>query len=169
MHIRLATALDSQSVGEIRAAAWKQAYRDFMPAEFLESLNPAANLDGLRATLNSKQPRFLMTVAEIDNICVAFSILGKPRYPAPESVAELWALNVQPEHWRKGIGRRLVSAALSDARGQGYAQLELWCINGNLAASRLYEESGFTLTGQHRTTTNLTGEPLHELAYQCKL
>jgi RimJ/RimL family protein N-acetyltransferase len=44
--------------------------------------------------------------------------------------------------------------------------VELCCINGNNAACRLYEESGFTLTGQRRTTTNLTGNPLDELAYQ---
>lgn len=48
----------------------------------------------------------------------------------------------------------------------GYATVELWCISGNNVARRLYEESGFKLTGQSRTTSNLTGNPLHELAYQ---
>jgi GNAT superfamily N-acetyltransferase len=166
MLIRPATSLDAQSVGEIRVAAWKHAYQDFMPAEFLESLNPAANLDAMKLSLDSKPQPFLMTVAEVNGTCVGFSILGRPRYQAPESVVELWAMNVHPTHWRKGIGRRLVSVAISDARRQGYATVALWCISGNNAASRLYEESGFTLTGERRTTTNLTGNPLDELAYQ---
>jgi GNAT superfamily N-acetyltransferase len=166
MLIRPANSLDAESVGEIRVAAWKRAYLKFMPAEYLESLDPTANLDALRSALESRPQPFLMTVAEVNSTCVGFSILGRPRYQAPESVAELWAMNVHPAHWRKGIGRRLVSVALSDARNQGYAMVELWCINGNNAACHLYEESGFTFTGQRRTTTNLTGNPLDELAYQ---
>lgn len=166
MLIRPATSLDAQSVLEIRVAAWKQAYRDFMPAEFLDSLNPTANLDAMQSDLGSKSPPFHMTVAEVHGICVGFSVMGRPRYQAPESVVELRALNVHPAHWRKGVGNRLVSAALSDARNQGYAMVELWCINGNDAACRLYEEAGFTLTGQRRRTTNLTGNPLEEVAYQ---
>jgi RimJ/RimL family protein N-acetyltransferase len=47
--------------------------------------------------------------------------------------------------------------------------VELWCIHGNNAASRLYEECGFTRSGQRRTTTNLTGNALDELAYQYAL
>jgi len=166
MLIRPATSLDAQSVGEIRVAAWKHAYQAFMPAEFLESLNPAANLDAMKLRLDSQPRPFLMTVAELNGACVGFSILGRPRYQSPESVAELWAMNVHPTYWRKGIGRSLVSVALSDARSQGYATVELWCITGNNAASRLYEESGFTQTGQRRTTTNLTGSPLDEQAYK---
>lgn len=51
-----------------------------MPAEFLESLNPAANLDAMKLRLDSQPQTFLMTVAEVNGTCVGFSILGRPRY-----------------------------------------------------------------------------------------
>lgn len=166
MLIRPAISLDAQAIGEIRVAAWKHAYRNFMPAAFLDSLSPSANMEAMKSALDSQPQPLLMTVAEISGACVGFSVMGPPRYQAPDSVVELWALNVHPAHWRRGIGRGLVSVALSNARRQGYAMVELWSINGNDPASRLYETSGFMRTGQRRTTTNLTGNPLDELAYQ---
>ena len=169
MHIRTATPLDAQSIGDIRVAAWKHAYREFMPAEFLDSLDPSANLDALRSALQSNPQPFHMTVAEVDDACVGFSIIGKPRYQAPESVAELWAINVYPTHWRGGVGRRLVSEALAQARVKGISAVELWCIEGNSPAARLYEMIGFQATGLSKTTSGLTGRPLTELAYQYAL
>jgi len=169
MHIRTATPLDAQSIGDIRVAAWKHAYREFMPAEFLASFDPSANLDALRSALQSNPQPFHMAVAEVDGACVGFSIIGKPRYPAPDSLAELWAINVHPTHWRGGIGRRLVSEALAQARFKGFAVVALWCIEGNTPAARLYEMIGFQPTGLRKTTAGLTGSPLTELAYQYAL
>lgn len=166
MRIRLATPHDAAAIGDIRVAAWRQAYGAFMPAAFLAALDPSANLDALRLALESTPPPFRMTVAELDGACVGFAILGRPRYAAPESDAELWALNVRPAQWRSGVGRGLMSEALSQAGAQGFAAVELWCIEGNVPALHLYERCGFKRTGERRTTSSLTGHPLTELAYR---
>ncbi len=99
-------------------------------------------------------------------VWVGFSIVGKPRYQAPESVLELWAINVHPTYWRARVGRHLVSEALVHARAEGFTVVELWCIEGNTPATRLYEMTGFKPNGQRRTTSDLTGSPLTEFKYQ---
>lgn len=166
MLLRAAKPEDAEFIGSIRVAAWQAAYCDFMPDAYLASLDPGANLDGLRVALRAEPPPFTLRVAEIEKQPIAFSILGKPRYDADPSVAELWALNVHPAYWRKGAGQQLVAHALLDAKEQKFTFVELWCLRGNLAAQRLYETCGFMPDGQARTTNSLTGCPLQELAYR---
>lgn len=169
MIIRLAAAEDAEAISRVRVAAWQAAYREHMPGDYLDSLDPRANLDELKAILASPQPPFMLRVAETDDDVVAFSILGRPRYPADAETLELWSLNVAPSHWRIGIAHALVRQSFDDARSAGALALELWCIAANRAACALYESCGFTRTGQQRTTAALTGHPLHEVAYRAAL
>lgn len=73
---------------------------------------------------------------------------------------------MHPLHWRRGAGKELVQQALVDARAQGFAAVELWCIHSNAAARGLYEACGFRASGAVRTTSHLTGYPLHEVSYR---
>ena len=169
MMIRLAAAEDAEAIGRVRVAAWQAAYRGHMPDDYLDSLDPRAHLDELRAILASPQPPFVLRVAEIDDAVAAFSILGRPRYQADADTLELWALNVAPSHWRRGIAHALVGQLFDDTRSAGASMLELWCIAANRAACALYESCGFIRTGQNRTTAVLTGHPLHEVEYRAAL
>lgn len=163
--IRAAILEDAESIATIRVAAWQSAYRGFMPDIYLDSLDADANLESLRAILQADSP-VLCRVAEIGGQPIAFSILGKPRYEADESTIELWALNVHPTHWRKGLAQMLVKQVLTDAAEQGFTAVELWCIQGNVAAQLLYETFSFKCDGRIRTSTTLTGHPLLERAYR---
>lgn len=169
MASRLALPKDAESIGQIRVKAWQAAYRDFMPLAFLEALDPTANLDHLRANLASATPSFVARVVESEGNVVAFSLLGQPRYEAAAGTLELWAINVLPTHWRSGHGALLVRTALQDASAQQASALELWCIEGNVRARHLYSRCGFIDTGAIRTTTGLTGHPLHEVHYRIAL
>jgi len=168
MPIRTATPDDAASIGAIRVAAWQAAYRGAMPNAYLDALDPGANLEWLRAALGAEPAPFTLRVADWEGRPMAFSIVGKPRYAVadPESTMELWALNVHPQHWRRGAGQQLVQQALVDARAQGLAAIELWCIHSNTAARRLYEACGFRASGAARTTSHLTSHPLQEVAYR---
>lgn len=165
MLVRVAASEDARAIAEIQVAAWRAAYQGFMPAEYLASLDPQKNLAKLIAALGSPEPPFRMKVAESGGVILGCVMLGAPRYPARPGTLELWALNIHPDHWRRGVGRLLAQESLKDATAQGYARLELWCLVGNEPATALYESTGFVLTGESRTTSGLTGHPLHELAY----
>jgi GNAT superfamily N-acetyltransferase len=49
---------------------------------------------------------------------------------------------VHPDHLRKGVGRALYDACLSQARGEGLARLEAW---SSLQAVPFYERLGFEI------------------------
>ncbi|HEY9104615.1 GNAT family N-acetyltransferase [Chitinimonas sp.] len=78
---------------------------------------------------------------------------------------ELWALNVHPKGWGKGLAQALLAAVAEEARQLGATVLCLWCMEANLHARRCYELAGWQLGGQRRCNDWLTGMPLHELDY----
>lgn len=62
---------------------------------------------------------------------------------APDGVAEILTVAVDPDHRRGGIGARLVGALLRDAAAAGARAVELEVRVGNVAAIHLYETAGF--------------------------
>lgn len=165
MNIRSANPNDAVAVGRIRAAAWQAAYRDVLPKDYLATLDPEANLDALRAVMASASPAFHVRIAEVDGAAVGFSISGNARHSTDSRIQEVWALNISPDFWRRGLGRLLVEDALERSARVKAARLELWCIKQNSGARRLYEACGFALTELSRTTSSLTGHPLDEVLY----
>lgn len=165
MILREAEPKDAEAIGRIRVAAWRAAYRPFMPEGFLSALDPENNLTELKGRLSNQNSDFSVSVAEKNLNAVAFSIIGKPRYDAPAKTMELWAVNVLPECWRMGIASALVERAISYSSGAGFERVELWCIKGNTPAQNAYRKLGFVESGQERSTSQLTGSTLHEAHY----
>lgn len=165
MNIRSAQPEDALAISEIRVAAWQSAYRTILPGDYLQSLDPASNLDGLSRLISERSLEFLVAMPDSDSPICGFSISGVPRYEAPVGVVELWALNVSPASWGRGIGRALVSACLDSAAQAENELVELWVLSKNQRAIRMYESAGFLPTGRDRSTSELTGHPLHELCY----
>jgi ribosomal protein S18 acetylase RimI-like enzyme len=165
MLIRNAKVEDAESIGRIRVEAWRSAYRDFLPSQFLADLDPNKNLDGLREVILSPNPPFQLLIADVNGTVAGYAIYGKPRYNTQTRTLELWALNISPTSWRQGIGRSLITEVLVAARNELFNRVELWCIEGNSPAISLYESLGFARTGDERTTSGLTGHPLREVAF----
>jgi RimJ/RimL family protein N-acetyltransferase len=63
--------------------------------------------------------------------------------------------------WRgRGVGRRLLTAAISEAQGwPGFCRIELDCAPWNAPAVALYESLGFVIEGRRRKALNLRGGP----------
>ena len=163
--LRPAIIEDAEAIGSIRVSAWRAAYQQFMPSNCLAELDPLHNLGALRERLAAPKKKLWFTCAEVNGAVVGFSMVGAPRYETLEGHAELWSLNVLPSHWRTGIARGLTLKAIGETTSAGYCVLELWCIIGNLPARAAYESVGFSLTGKERTSSHLTGHPLHEVLY----
>lgn len=163
--LRDAEPRDAEAIGQVRVTAWRAAYQKFMPKEFLTALDPANNLAELKERLSNQSSDFILSVAEEYGHVVAFSIVGKPRYEATAKTIELWAVNVSPEYWRRGIGSGLVKRAITYASRSGFESIELWCLKGNTPAQNAYRKLGFVESGQERSSSQLTGNTLHELHY----
>ncbi|MBU4316766.1 MAG: GNAT family N-acetyltransferase [Proteobacteria bacterium] len=160
---------DAEAIERIRVSAWQAAYKNFMPKDYLSKLNPLQHVDALREKLSKENIEFSVSVAEENGVVVAFYILGKPRYEADVNCTELWALNVHPDDWRKGIGQSLTERAVNEAARLGFENIELWCIHGNIPAEATYKKAGFVPNGNKRSSSDLTGNMLHELHYTKKL
>ncbi len=57
--------------------------------------------------------------------------------------ANIWGVYVRPDARGRGLGRRLVDAAVDWAAGKGKLIVELAVVVGNGAARRCYERAGF--------------------------
>ena len=89
-----------------------------------------------------------ITVAETDGRAVGFVMWGPAFEPAwfDRSVdrwAELHELHVLPDYQGRGIGTRLVLAAIRQARDSGYRVMYLVAEEENAPARRVYEKNGF--------------------------
>lgn len=65
------------------------------------------------------------------------------------------SMGILKAHRGKGLGRKLLLAALEDARSKGYKRIELWVRGRNEAAKMLYHNCGFVLEGTRRGVTKL--------------
>ena len=86
---------------------------------------------------------------------------------APDEVAVIHLLAVSPDLRGRGLGAELVRAAIDIARRGGARVMHLDVVPGNLAASRIYEEAGFSLACTHEIfyeDTGLMAFDMYELA-----
>jgi len=87
-------------------------------------------------------------VAEADRHAVGFVMWSPALEPAwfdpgVERWAELDELHVHPDYQGRGIGTRLVRAAVQKAREAGFAVMYLITEDSNVPARRVYEKNGF--------------------------
>jgi len=68
--------------------------------------------------------------------------------PENRNAVELYSMWVQPSWRGRGLGDVLVSEVLDWAREHDHKQVELWVVDGNRIAERLYQRHGFRLTGE---------------------
>ncbi|MCW5729414.1 MAG: GNAT family N-acetyltransferase [Alphaproteobacteria bacterium] len=66
-------------------------------------------------------------------------------------------IGVAASHRGRGIGRRLLEAAIAQARGRGIERIELQVVAGNMPAIRLYRRLGFREEGRRVAARRLDG------------
>jgi ribosomal protein S18 acetylase RimI-like enzyme len=91
-------------------------------------------------------------VVQLNEQVVGFLTLGAARDPHLDvsRTGEIWGIYIWPNHWRKGIGRRLVEEAEKLLKSRGYENAVLWVLEGNQQARRFYEAMGFSLDGESK-------------------
>jgi RimJ/RimL family protein N-acetyltransferase len=97
-------------------------------------------------------------VAVVDGAVAGYATIG-PSAPTPanDHVLMLHGLAVDPAHQGRGLGRRLVAAAVEEARARGARRLRLRVLGHNAAARRVYEACGFVVEGVLREEFLLDG------------
>jgi GNAT superfamily N-acetyltransferase len=87
-------------------------------------------------------------VAELGGQITGFSALLPGPVPGPAGVQQLDGLFVEPQSWRRGIGRALIEDAARCARAEGAAAID---VVANEDAQAFYARLGFVSQGVIQT------------------
>jgi GNAT superfamily N-acetyltransferase len=145
--VRPASAADAAAIADVAVRSWRAGFRGIVP----DRIDPerAWDADGIAARLEAPGECSSVTlVAEVDERIAGFVVLGPSRDDdASVRVGEVWALYVDPDHWRRGLGRRLVQASLHSLGASGYGEATAWTLGASQRNLRFYEALGFSRDG----------------------
>lgn len=153
VEIREATPDDARAIAEVHVASWRWAYRDDLPAEFLDGLTVDDRERGWVEWFASSE-RDGTFVAVRDGGVVGFCSFGPSRGDdASEGIAEILTIYLLEDAVGRGIGRALFAAANDRLRKHGYDRAMLWVMASNDRSRRFYERAGWSwdgTTSEHR-------------------
>ncbi|PJI48110.1 MAG: GNAT family N-acetyltransferase [Pseudomonas sp.] len=106
----------------------------------------------------------LLALNEADSVRGVLTLT--PREPG---VAEITSLAVEDEWQERGLGRRLLLAAIEQAREAGLLRLTIATGNSSLAQLGLYQRVGFRIVGiEVDHFVRHYPEPIYENGIQCR-
>jgi RimJ/RimL family protein N-acetyltransferase len=143
--VRPAQPSDAEGLTELGTAVGSE------PEGWLVTTNGWRTVNDERRYLRAirRYPNAAVFVAEDEGAIVGRLSVARDQHPASAHVADL-GLMVAASHRRRGIGTRLLDAAVAWARESGVKKLELHVFPWNEAAIRLYERYGFVKEGYRR-------------------
>jgi len=153
--IRPGTPEDAEAVARVNVETWQAAYAHALPRERLMNLSVQERV----AFWRSWPP----LVAEVDGEIVGYVAVGTSS--EGDGGGELFAIYVHPDHWRTGVGRRLIQAGEERLRTLGHAEAILWVLEDNPRARRFYEAAGWSTDGTTRPI-ELLGVTVPEILYR---
>lgn len=154
---------DTAAVGEVHVRAWQTAYRDVMPDDYLDGLQPEERADMWRRSIeaNWSGQRDVITV---DGRVAGFAAYGPERDRDDPARGELYAINLHPDDWRHGLGRQLLRHATAELSRLGFTAAVLWVEASNERARCFYEVEGWLFDGTERVDT-IQGATVDEVRY----
>lgn len=166
MEIRTAKATDAPQIARIHVETWRTAYRGQIPDAVLAGLSVERR--GLFWNKRLTEGRGSVFVAEDDGAVAGFCDLmpSRDKDADPKLVAEIVAIYIRPQQWRRGAGKELCYRALAEARQRGYAMVTLWVLASNVGARCFYEAMGFGFDGSTKMEKATDGGDLREVRYR---
>jgi L-amino acid N-acyltransferase YncA len=141
---------DADAMGRVVVRAWQAAYRSIMPDEYLDGLRAEDRASMWRRQIDAAGGNGLLVVVTDDQV-TGFAAFGRCQDDAAAGEeGQLYAINLDPTHWGKGLGRALLRAATTELARQGFQSLVLWVVPENQRARGLYESEGWASDGVTR-------------------
>ncbi len=172
MLIRAATSDDAAAMARVHVDTWRMAYRDILPADFLDGLSYETREQRWRDSFAQAGPQqFILVVEDAAGgaatgsaaSLVGFARGGPEREGTPGYDGEIYAIYVLAEHQHRGTGRQLMAACARHLAAEGFRAAMLWTLEENQRARAFYEALGGQLIGRKPVVIGET--PLIEVAY----
>lgn len=141
--IRLASDADLEGIARVHFLAWQETYTGLLPDEIMARLSLERSKEIFR---REGCGRIFVAVldGEIVGFCGHSAWRGESAFPTLGEVVGLYVLQ-KAQH--RGIGTRLLQAALDALQGEGYTSAALWVLDSNARAIGYYLSQGFRDTG----------------------
>jgi ribosomal protein S18 acetylase RimI-like enzyme len=163
--IRDAAAADASAMGHLHVRAWQSAYRGVMPDEYLDGLKAQDRVEMWHSRISRSDLHPLLVAVVADEV-VGFAAFGAEHAPtSPPSCGELYAMNLDPDHWGRGIGRVLLRDVTERLISMGYEEAVLWVVPENERARALYESEGWIADGGI-STEEILGVTVTDIRYR---
>ncbi|RID93105.1 GNAT family N-acetyltransferase [Gemmobacter lutimaris] len=149
MPLRRAGPEDAAALARLHHRVWLECYETLAPPEAVAALTEARRLDQWTRLLAGDDP---VTVIAGEG-AAGFVCFGAPSDPVFGARGEIRHLYLRPDQRGRGVGRRLLTAALEALQAQGYPGAALAVVEENAAARAFYavaggaDEGGFTDKG----------------------
>jgi ribosomal protein S18 acetylase RimI-like enzyme len=142
--LRDALVADAPEIARVHVESWEAAYRGLISDAELDARTVAGKTAEWRQILGDNRE---VLVAVDGGAIVGFCAPRRDTVP-PAQPVEIGALYLDPEHFRRGIGTRLLEAMLDRLRAHGDIRVTLWVLEGNVPARAFYARHGFAETGE---------------------
>lgn len=137
--------------------SWQEAYPGMIGKAYLDSLT----IEKCEQIAFTWQDGLL--IAKDGESVVGFVGYGH-REEDPAEVGEVFALYVLSEYYGKGVGLRLMNAALDALKDCG--AVCLWTLKKNKRAIRFYQKCGFVPDGKEKTNKTIEAEEIRMILHR---
>lgn len=155
---------DFFSIATVHIRSWQAAYAEILDPEYLASLSIESRAARWESILRANTSKALISWQGTE--VSGFVNFGKCRdAQAPEDRGEIYALYVSPATWRRGIGRELLTQAISELKALGFQSVSLWVFTKNQRAINFYESFGFQSLPGSGKVLEIGGRQVEEVTY----
>jgi GNAT superfamily N-acetyltransferase len=108
--IRNASIDDADAIGAVVVRAWQAAYRGIMPDDYLDGLRAEQRAAMWQRVLADLGPDRWVRVLTVGDELVGFASCGPELADVSDGeTGQLYAINLDPDHWGRGLGRALLA------------------------------------------------------------
>ncbi|MBI4908624.1 MAG: alpha/beta fold hydrolase [Acidobacteria bacterium] len=165
MRIRRASAGDLSAIPYVHVESWKSTYRGLLPDPLIDDLDEMGRVVQWQQWINQPDEGLFIYVAEAAEgshpPIEGFAACGRSQ-SVPFCDGEVYAIYLLQSAQRKGLGRKLMAAAVSRLRNSGARSAGVVVLSTN-PARRFYEVLGGTLFGEQ--DGDFRGHPCREAVY----
>ncbi len=170
--VRHAAIEDAADLARMHRATWQHAYRDVLPASFLQSLDTTELEPNWEKDITKYQEagNHIM-LADTEHGAQGFVMFGRghegvttPATGPGHKLGQIYSLYVMPNFQKHGLGKTMMEIAFEVLGSESYTEVYLTTFEANVAAHRFYERQGGINAGVE-TIAEIGGENVLSRAY----
>ncbi|MGN0973794.1 MAG: aminotransferase class I/II-fold pyridoxal phosphate-dependent enzyme [Bacilli bacterium] len=157
--VRFNQLKDQEQMAHIKVDGWKDAYKEIISLDYLESLNYEEQTKKYIDSFEQYKNSVLVAVDNKTEEVVGYSTFND-NINNNEYDCELVSLYIKPEYKGKNIGTFLLKHTINYLKSQNKKKMILWCLKDNIRALNFYKKTGGKIQFEKKS---LIGEKEYDL------